>query len=54
MPRDPGEMPMIQCAKCGRAVWSDHVNKAGNCVLCSPPRVSAEPEPESEEAPAAG
>lgn len=38
MPRDEGEAPMVQCGKCGRAVWSNHVNKAGNCATCSPPR----------------
>jgi hypothetical protein len=29
---------VVGCGKCGRVVWEDDVNRAGNCVLCSPPR----------------
>lgn len=46
MPRDPGDPPMIQCRKCGRAVWSNHVNSRGNCSLCSPVRAESDTEPE--------
>lgn len=38
---------LIQCAKCGRAVWSDHVNTSKRCVICSPPRADKD-EPDEE------
>lgn len=45
MPRaNPGDPPMIQCRKCGRAVWSSHVNTRGNCALCSPPHDESQPD----------
>jgi formylmethanofuran dehydrogenase subunit E len=45
--------PMVQCKKCGRAVWTPDVNKAGNCVICSPPHAHKADGDEPDEAPAA-
>lgn len=34
------------CKTCGRAVFSHHVDKDGNCVLCAPkPVVETHPAP---------
>lgn len=42
-----------QCATCGRAVWSDHVDTNGNCVLHNPQPAAAEPAVAVETPPAA-
>jgi hypothetical protein len=46
MPEESEPRTLVQCGKCGRAVWSDHVNKVGNCVTCSPPKAATEDVPE--------